>query len=790
MAAGDDLAMDNSDALARPAWYVRLAPLLPALVVMAVFAPVLGGGTEFYFEDHVRFSSPIAAMFAEAIRAGHLPLWNPWILTGTPLVAERGSMVAHPGMWLALLMTPSHAVGTLMVLLLAALAAGSTGLLRALGVRPILAVAIGAAIGLCGPALSCTTLGPYLGTLACWPFVLWSAVRLARGHGSPWEGGLALGLALLGGDLPGALLSALVAVAVLIAVGGGRSQVRSVVAVAVIALLVGAGAWYPVVWALPFSERAAGIAASEAGRWSMHPGELVGLFWPHPLGLPLPQFTLWPFRWVGERLLVHSLYIGAIVAAAALMALRRGERVARVLTVAALVLLLAATGSSTPLWWLLRPLFTFLRYPSKLVAPAALLLALAGALMVDRMLARPRALRLLCSVVALVAAAGALVGPILQGVLARRAGAPEQIIVAAATALRSDCWRVATLAVVGAAVAWLLIRDRLPASWAAAMLSTLLFLDVFTTTADVAWTRAVVTRACPSYLPDVGARGARVMRLAEVGTQRLALNEQGYTEEQLRMAALLAPMTNATCHAAVLDPYGLFMGEVGTAMASLAASNPAALAEVTASDRVLATPGARAPWLTKAIDSGRLAPFATSPAGALVLRPSQPLPRSFVSTHATLDSRHAIPDHLAAGTAQLLIARDRVLRAGHFVMTDESPLPASLLDAGPVARVPLAPSLWRPGYARYRVSGAVPVLLVEMDAFAPGWRAYVDGHEETILQADAFGRAVAVPAGEHTVEWRFFPPAVVASLITTWMALGLTLILLAIGRARRKATLP
>ena len=168
---------------ARFAWATRLAPLWAALAAMAPFTSVLAGWAEFYYDDHFRFSTPIAGMVAEAARGHYLPLWNPWILTGTPLVAERGSMIAHPGMLLALVMAPSHAVGTLMVLLLGVLAAGSTALLRALAVRTVLAVGAGAAIGLCGPALSYASNAPFLATLAFWPLILLSALRLGTGKG-------------------------------------------------------------------------------------------------------------------------------------------------------------------------------------------------------------------------------------------------------------------------------------------------------------------------------------------------------------------------------------------------------------------------------------------------------------------------------------------------------------------------------------------------------------------------------------------------------------------------------
>ena len=763
----------------------RLAPLWAALLAMAPFFAVVVGRSEFYYDDHFRFSTPIAGMFADAVRGHHLPLWNPFILTGTPLVAERGSMISHPGMLLALVMEPSHAVGTLMVLLLGVLAAGSTSLLRALGVRTVLAVGVGAAVGLCGPALSYTSNAPFLGTLAFWPLILLSALRLASGKGSVWGGGLALGMALLGGDLPGALLAALVAFLVFRACGGRlRAQWPRLLAVAVIALVVGAASWYPVLWALPISERGAGIAASEAGKWSFHPAEILGFIWPHPLGLPLPRFTFWPFRWLGqERLFLHSIWVGSLVSAASVLALRRGgERVPRTLVMIALGLLVVATGEWTGLWLVLRPIFIFLRYPSKLAGPAALLIAFAGATVLERLLARPRGVRNLCLWVAGLGALGALAGTLLQSMLARKSGAPPEIFAAAASSMRLGASRVALIAAVGAAVYHLVERGRLSAIRSTAVLSALLFLDVFATTADLSWTREHVSPARPAYLPKVGARGPRVMRLEEVSHGLLSLNEQAYSSEQLRQAALLNPMTNAPHHVDVLDPYGLYMGEVAAAMAEMTGSNPLAFAEVTATDLVLAAPGSRATWLAGAVASHRLVPVASVAAGALVLRPAAAMPRSFLTSGASLQPRDEIPRRLAQNAGRVLISQDRVLRDGAFAPLEALALPAGLLAEPTGGVVAVLPTTWRPGAASYRVVGTTPALLVEMDAFAPGWRAYVDGQEQAILQANIFGRAVVVPAGTHQVEWRFFPRWVVVSLFASWIGMVVGLVALFLRR--------
>ncbi len=48
-------------------------------------------------------------------------------------------------------------------------------------------------------------------------------------------------------------------------------------------------------------------------------------------------------------------------------------------------------------------------------------------------------------------------------------------------------------------------------------------------------------------------------------------------------------------------------------------------------------------------------------------------------------------------------------------------------------------------------------VLVLGDSIYPGWRVYVNGEEKEILRANLFFRAVALPQGEHQVEFRYNP---------------------------------
>jgi hypothetical protein len=72
---------------------------------------------------------------------------------------------------------------------------------------------------------------------------------------------------------------------------------------------------------------------------------------------------------------------------------------------------------------------------------------------------------------------------------------------------------------------------------------------------------------------------------------------------------------------------------------------------------------------------------------------------------------------------------------------------------------------YAPEVVRVRAIG--PGYLVLTDAYYPGWRARVNGAATEILRADVMFRAVALPAGEHVVEFRYAPWWV-------WPALGVS----------------
>ena len=67
---------------------------------------------------------------------------------------------------------------------------------------------------------------------------------------------------------------------------------------------------------------------------------------------------------------------------------------------------------------------------------------------------------------------------------------------------------------------------------------------------------------------------------------------------------------------------------------------------------------------------------------------------------------------------------------------------------------------YRPNYLRYEYeSSGTGVAIFSEIYYNKGWKAYLDGEEVPYYRANYILRAMTLPAGKHTVEWRFRAPA-------------------------------
>jgi hypothetical protein len=138
-------------------------------------------------------------------------------------------------------------------------------------------------------------------------------------------------------------------------------------------------------------------------------------------------------------------------------------------------------------------------------------------------------------------------------------------------------------------------------------------------------------------------------------------------------------------------------------------------------------------------------------------------------------------------------ARDAITAPGfrpRSAVVTEQPIPG--LAGGGAGRAGAPPGVARiSDYEDERVEVRTrttrPGLLVLTDSFYPGWKATVDGRDATVRRVDYLIRGVQVPAGAHTVRFRYEPASWRAGWITSAVALVVILGAVALGLRRRRA---
>ncbi len=735
-----------------------------ALVVGVFFAPVLflgrwapaGGG------DLAAFILPYTAYATSSLHAGHVPLWNPYLYSGAPFLADIQSAVFYP-LNLPFALAPGAVTyralemlsvfhfwlaGALMYACLRAwqtpplarpaallggiafglsdlffthfgnlnLIAGAAWLplvmlgVRRGGARGLLLGAVGVALsGLAGHTqpllhilLAVAVYGAVrlAGTLVEWVRATTAGARTARTEGETAPGGLAR----LGEWLP------------------------AVVGAPVLGLALAALTLLPA-YELTSYTRRAGLTYADATAYSLPPQALVGLVAPNLQGRgPAGFWGSWDRVEVG--------FLGVIPLLLAAVGLTRGRRAVFWAALAGLALLLAL-GPATPLHELF---FRFVPGMAQLRAPARLILlvdfGLAGlaALGLDALLHRPRPIH---GWLALATAVALGIGVALAWSRLDSFGRPSAAQLATA---RNAVLSAETLLVLGAALIALRAWRRLPPRWLALGLPALLVVDLLAQgmgvdtsptdpTANYDHPAAVAFLQADPSLYRIEVRGESW----GVWAPNLSLREGLYDT-----SGLYNPLEIAD--------YQLFWESL--------TDRQTRLFDFLNAKYVVGPKDFALPW-------GKFAPvFDGDPAVNIYLN-TQTLPRAQLVYRSRV-----IPDRRAQFEA---------LRAPGFDPSQSVILESGVaLDGGPAGESSLSLAEYEADRLAVDVVAAGEGYVVFSEVYYPGWQAWVDGVAAPIERANFTFRAVRVPRGPHRVELRFEP--------TTWRV-GLAISALAIVAA-------
>ncbi len=327
----------------------RFALALLALLAILVFLPSLLKREVFTLRDHFDYFQPLRAFTADELKAGRLPLWNPYSASGEPWLANPQTGVFYPPTWLFLVL-PFETAYVLFLLLHLTILGWGAYLLFARRAPPGAAMVGAAALMFSGPVLSLLDVTNNFATLAWIPLVLWCALS-----GAWRRGGVVLALAFLGAEPFFAALAALMYVVV--------RRRRDVLATAALAFGLSAVQLIPFLEFVASSDRAGGMEDSLILRHSMQ--------WRDWLNAVIPNAVK------TEQQFIPVLYMGIGVLALAIVGIAFGARASATRREVAgwLVLLVAAVALSTGPVWLSRLPVTLFRYPARLVPFAALAVA-------------------------------------------------------------------------------------------------------------------------------------------------------------------------------------------------------------------------------------------------------------------------------------------------------------------------------------------------------------------------------------------------------------------------------
>lgn len=761
-------------------WTAVLFALLVALFFHEVF---LGGKT---------FTSPDTIAPVGFVRMGEqalyqertYPLWNPYVFLGMPSFASGAyNPLIYPPDWpLALLnqvvplpdmtwMLLYYFIGALAMFLLA----------REWGARPEGALLAGAAFVFAPNlvAVGSHGHGSQLVNSAYLPLMLWLAARWLRRGTIADLAFLALagGFQLLRGHVQIAFYTwaAVALYAVFHWIGTLRDPQRRVAGTVRAASIAGAALLafgLSGFYSLPLrdyaqysirggSDEAGGVGMVYATQWSLGVYELPSLVFPGWVGFGnetywggMP-FTDYPNAFVG--------IVAVLFAVPALLG-RGGPRIfAAVLAAGSL---LVAFGYHTPVYGFLYahlPLFNKFRVPVMVVILFQIAAALALAWGWSDVLAardadeRRRAVvgRVLLGLAALVAVAcvgGALTqgmwyGAYVNNAIAHSPDMPREVAGFAAQQFAGDLMRAGLLGLIALAAAWLVLQRRVSITLATGVALTALLVELWPVSGRV-------------MKPVIGDPPGDVMEVGRNDTVRWL--EEALPASEYRIFPLDEFQSNR------------FAGFGIPSVGGYHAAKPRLVQDLFDAE-ILSNPNWQRLLNLRFI---------------LIQRQYQQIPPYMRSvyegtTNTVLLNEIALPRATVVGRYEVVQPARAIIDSVSSLVQD----PAEVtrlesdpgLELGPVDGAAARITEYGLNRVTVEVSTPGPALLRLADLWYPDWKATVDGEPAPILRADYLLRAVPVPAGEHTVVFRFESPAIRNGLALTIVSFVLILGLLFAG---------
>ena len=374
-----------------------------AILLAALFGPVLTGAKVLFYRDVLNFHYPIWASTAADFHTSGLPYWNPRIQFGQPILGNPNFLLCYPPAWIRFVMDP---VASYHLFILLHLLAGGLAfflLVRSWGLFPEASFWGAILYTFSGVNLSLTCVLNLIPYVALVPAAMWALENLVRTRRIRWVSALALILALAVTVFEPIMAVALglifllqlgMAWKSLDAEDRRRPPLGLILFSASLAALLAA----PMLWEgarLARNAHRTAPAGAEATLYSQHPLLSLEMFLPNPLGFSFEDKNEFRgTRFYGSRNpYLVSVYLGlGVLPLVGLGLVAPRPRRASFLLAGFLAFLVLSWGGHVP--WLFQvmhrlPLLSWARYPQKFMVPASLLFVLLGTTGLHRLFEMP-----------------------------------------------------------------------------------------------------------------------------------------------------------------------------------------------------------------------------------------------------------------------------------------------------------------------------------------------------------------------------------------------------------------
>ncbi len=768
------------------------APWILILSGILFFAGPLFSDRNFYFRDILDFHYPLRRILIDTWAHGAFPLWNPNIYFGQPMLANPNYMALYPTNLFHLIFSFDYAFKLHFIVhpLLAGL--GLYFLLKRLQIRTWPALFGAMAYQFSGTLLSFLNLYNILPAVALMPWIAWAFVGAMDGkwlrRSLAFGGLLALQIVALEPLMLQciALLVAGLAVARLLESDDRAGEAKRIGRILLcgipFALGLAAIQVFPTIEMLSRAVRGSGIAHAAVSRWSMHPMDFLQIVVPNLFGNPfaIGYATSWGEAYHhGDIGIIVSFFAGTGTVLLAFISLVSPRtRLQKALICTALAGIFLALGRFNPVFRLLSenvPGFGLGRYPAKYFLLVNLIIAGLAALGLEALLAKgdPRSkLR----GIAVVGFLGIALGTVVIAMSTHWTIKPEILV----HWLRSQVDPQQIAAKDFGVLQRQLVRSLFTSGAFFVLSGSLILFSRFWNDRRITgglWFVLLLGELIPpgltlaplisganiDFVPDV----ERFILASQQGEPSRVVGPKWLPPVPNRLRAPNRSLAWATLYNRMASQTlgGMWRGIQYSLDGSVDLLNTRESEEMYR--RCLLLPEVERVQFMEKLDSAlvlsigevrhpdlrKIASFDTmSDYRLYVYRLARSLPRAYLASTVL-----SVPTHDAA--LDLLLRPDISLGNAVILEGEGSPGGTGGMPPG-VLRV----TDYRNQFVRIEAESSVAGYLVLLDSYYPGWRAFVDGRRVEILRANYAFRAVALPAGKHTVEFAYNPRPFFAGL--------------------------